>query len=521
MPHNVNHLAKACISGCVERYHVDSGIDGFNMDPLGTSARNVAPWIKARVKGGGVEVTVGNESFSADPNKAIIKSIEFGFSGKMEGKMEIIDEKGGEMGFFLRTLQGMDKCVTRIGTGSILEFEIGWTGNDCEGNRIVKKSPKMRAVILGIESQVSNGLIRFIIVFGPSETVLQSYYIDKTWGTEEDPIKLEDAINQLGQYTEGGSPAITIKYAEKKANGEVEFVGGFDWVNHGKKGPLNAWKGNGENKYQTISQWIAPYRVKDGAKEKGVVLMHQPDEPDVLILLRDPSVEEEQQFNISKVIANFIVNGGSCSNVLEFNPKLNLVNVMARFKSGGSSGGSLKSNNEFSEDEKKPTPSKAGDDAGPKTQVVPSQPALYSEGPKNAQKEVNKSQEVHSRAEAVTIDGQAAGTTAELRIVGTTLPEFYALNSLGKSVSVTIINPFYIQGGQPGRSCGDWIKRADCNRFLSNKNWEIHGWSHAVQEGSFVTTLNLFLATPEMDGHTSGGNTLGANGSGISLENTC
>lgn len=521
MPHNANHLATQCKSGCLRTYEIRGAPDGFSMDPVGgemANVKNFAPWIEATI---GATVTVGNESFSADPNTAVIKSLEFGFGNMTVGKMEIVDEKGGEMGFFLRSLQGMEKCPSNIGVGgSLLEFQVGWTGITCDGEAISTRSPKLKSAITRIQSSVSNGLIKFIIEFAPAEAVLQTYKIDKTFGTEENPMKMERAIRALGRYTEGGSPEVIVKFAKRNAQGDIIIVPGLNWENHGIGGPEACWKCENLTKYEAISNWVAGYRVKEGPISKGVLVIHEPQTPNEIIILQDPTVDENEKQNPTIGVGNFIVNGGKCSNVLEFNPVLDIVSVMAKYRAGGSSGGALKSDGEFAEDEKKPTPAQAGDDAGAQQQIVPSQHLVYSEGTKNAQNELNKSQEAHLKAEAVSLVAKG-GITAQLRIVGTTLPDFYALNVLGKACSITIINPFHIEGGEPGRSCGDFTKKADCNVFLSNKNWQINGWSHSIQEGSFVTTLSVLLAAPQFDGGTSGANTLGANETGIPVENTC
>lgn len=516
MPHN----RKGCLAGCISDYRGD-GPDGFGVEPLGGTFGQVvsmAPYVEVRIEGSGATVTVGNSSFSSDPNTAIVKSIEYGFDNKMEGKVEIIDEKGGETGFFQTALQKMEKCVPNIGTGHRIRFKVGWIGVDCNGGQVRKLTEEKAASITQITSQVSNGLIRFSINFGPVESVLQTYKTDVTFGTEEDPIKLTDALQQLANYTEGGSPRFQITYAKKDADGTIKTVDSFDWIGYGEESPKAKWPCNSQNKYETIAAWISPYRVQDGDEDKGVTLIHDPDVPDKVTLLLDPTPTENEKQG-GKVVCNYIVNGGSCSNVLEFNPTLDIVSVMRKTRSGGSSGGALTSNGEFVEDQSKPTPGAKGADAGPQTQIVPTQAIVYTAGTSNAQKEMNKSQDAHFKAENVNMVAKG-GITADLRIVGSTLPEYHSLQSKGKFVSITIINPLLIQGGDD-KSCGDFLQKADCNQFLSNKSWMILGWSHSIQEGSFVTTLKVLLAAPGFDNSTSAENSLGANDTGIAIENTC
>jgi len=519
MPHN----RKGCLAGCISDYRGD-GPDGFGVEPLGGTFGQVvsmAPYIEARIEGSGVQVTVGNSSFNAageGKNTAVVKSLEYGCINKMEGKIEIVDEIGGDLGFLNTSLNKMEKCIPNLGTGHRLIFRVGWVGIDCNGNKFQKLSPRMRSIINIISSQVSNGLIKFTMNFGPVEAALQIYRPDVTFGTDEDPITITDALKQLGNYTEGGSPKLEIKYAQQDADGKIEIVDSFNWRNYGKKGPEAKWPCNLQNKYETIAKWIAPYRVQDGADDRGLVLIHGTENPSEVVLLLDPSPIEEERKNLKSVICNYVVNGGSCSNVLEFNPKLDIISVMRKTRSGGSSGGALTSNGEFVEDDNNPTPERKGADAGPQTQVIPTQAVVYSAGTSNAQKEMKKSQEAHLRAEGlVTAFG---GIEAELRIVGSTLPEYHSLNFAARFVSITIINPFSIRGGGD-KSCGDFLQKADCNQFLSNKGWLVLGWSHSIQEGSFVTTLKVQLAAPGVDITTSADNKLGANDTGIEIDNTC
>ncbi len=153
MPHN----RKGCLAGCISDYRGD-GPDGFGVEPLGGTFGQVvsmAPYVEVRIEGSGATVTVGNSSFSSDPNTAIVKSIEYGFDNKMEGKVEIIDEKGGETGFFQTALQKMEKCVPNIGTGHRIRFKVGWIGVDCNGGQVRKLTEEKAASITQITSQVS------------------------------------------------------------------------------------------------------------------------------------------------------------------------------------------------------------------------------------------------------------------------------------------------------------------------------------------------------------------------------
>ena len=70
-------------------------------------------------------------------------------------------------------------------------------------------------------------------------------------------------------------------------------------------------------------------------------------------------------------------------------------------------------------------------------------------------------------------------------------PYFANLTSFtGKEVSIIVLNPFSTK-----TDC-TWISEPTCNQVLSNKHYLIKGVSHQITEGSFVTTLHVFMFAP-------------------------
>jgi hypothetical protein len=233
-----------------------------------------------------------------------------------------------------------------------------------------------------------------------------------------------------------------------------------------------------------------------------------------LIVLEDPTPNEGEKQN-SRSLGTFIVNGGRCSSVLEFSPTVNIISALGSLSSGGSTKttgtGPVKA-----ETEKSQNIQSGNKNVGTQTTFTISQPSSYSDG-KNAPDEVVKSIAAHLKASKLS--GLTTGPiTAELRIVGNTDPRFYQFDK-GQSISVVVISPNHINGGKAGQSCGDFLKTTTCHPFFSNKEWTFMGWNHAVQEGSFVTTLKLFLATPGID--IGANENLGANETGAQAKNAC
>lgn len=498
-----------CLAGCIDRYHTPPLWD---QPPFlnGDRAENVAPFIWAQIVGGGQVITVGNESYPADPHKAVIKSIDFGFINTNQGKLEIVDEEGGKLSIFL---DNAAKCASNVGVTSKIRFRIGWVYTKCDGGNGEASSPIMESTIVGIQSNLSNGLIKFIISFDTYSAFTQQLREDKTYGQEKSGQKqhLEDAIVQL--FNE--EPSIRVRFGYYNESGQLIYSS-LDWVDHGKKGPKSIWHSDSQNRYSVVAKWIEGYRVNMGQNGKGVILINNPQLPDELIVLADPSKSCNEKVEPTRTLGTFIVNGGKCSSVIEFSPTFDFVSVIGHYNTGGSSQGGISTKQSKKEDTKRITCNEQGDKVGTQSQVSPNQSTFSSDG-LNAPENTNKASEVHAKAHKL-VDVQGKSIVGELRIVGNIFRNFYSLDGiLGAFVSIVVINPNHISSN--GNGCGDFLKRADCHPFYSNKNWQVQGVNHAIQEGSFVTTLKVTLMLPGVD--LSSGNTLGASSTGITVKGTC
>lgn len=500
-----------CLAGCVSKYESPPVWDQVPFLKGQPQAENFAPYIWAKISDGSSEITVGNESYPYNPNKAIIKSLEAGFINQVEGSLEIVDEEGGQLSIFLDSVQ---KCGSRFNLGSSLIFKVGWVFTRCDGSKGISTSPIISATILAVSSNLSNGLIKFTVKFASAGPLVQQLRYDGTYGQEKSGQKayLEDAIQELAAK----EPAINVRYGYYNESGELIYSS-LDWVDHGEKGPKSIWHGDSQNKYSTIAKWLEGYRVNDGKKGKGIILIHDPQKFDNLVVLMDPSKSCDEKVDPIS-FGTFIVNGGKCSSVLDFSPTFDFVSAMGYFNSGGSTKGALSSKPSKKEDPqvKSITCDENQKQVGTTSQVSPNQSSFASDGI-NAPDNVNKSSEAHMKANRL-VDVQGPAISAELRIVGNIHDKLYQMIQ-GLFCSIVVISPNYISGGKTGESCGDFLKKADCHPFYSNKNWLIQGVNHSIQEGSFVTTLKVMLAVPGIE--LSSGNTLGASPTGITVRGTC
>jgi hypothetical protein len=120
--------------------------------------------------------------------------------------------------------------------------------------------------------------------------------------------------------------------------------------------------------------------------------------------------------------------------------------------------------------------------------------AWDAHGPANGIDKTDEGQNAHGKANQINTAGLQS-IEAELVIQGD--PGVHLVDMkrvIGSYVSVVAVNPFHIFSS--GNDCGGWLAQPGCNEVLSNKNWLVRGAYHKISEGQFITTLNLFLATP-------------------------
>ena len=96
----------------------------------------------------------------------------------------------------------------------------------------------------------------------------------------------------------------------------------------------------------------------------------------------------------------------------------------------------------------------------------------------------------------IIMDG---GIRADMVIVGD--PKFPTQADgviYGLFISIVFVNPFHLIADEE-EPCGEWMANPPCNEFLSNKNWLIERVNHKIQDGTYTTTLGLWLAAPGVD----------------------
>lgn len=502
-----------CLAGCINNYFC---APLHQPGPAGKQAESFSPIVKIKI-GSETLITVGNESFPANPHTAVIKSFEIGWVDSMAMSVEILDEAGGRFGAFV---DGLAKCATYIGPSAVIESEWGWVYSTCDGQKNTIISPKCRSVFAGMEVNYSEGKIKYKITGTGLDPIYADMREDKVFGESAKKIKLEDAIVQLCAI----DPPIQVDFCEIQPDGKLKCGRNmFNWEKSGKGGPEGVFQCDSLNRIPTIAKWLEPFRINDGSeKGKGVVLIIDPRNYDRLIVLKDPTLDpgESRTCSAADNLGTFIVNGGKCSSVIEFTPKWNFVSGFANFNSGGDTGSAATSRSVYAEDAKqKNQEQEHGKNVGLQQQTTITQQAWEAYGPKNAHEEVLKSQQRHNKANRM-LDVGVATIEADLKILGDPRPQFVDLQGwMSKKVSIVAINPFHISG-DVNAVCGEWLAKPGCNKWLSNKSWRVQAMNHSISEGSYTTTMKIQLESPGIEvGHKD---PLGGQGSGgPTVKNTC
>ena len=474
-----------CLVGC-SNGEFDPVIDGMI----------ATPFVICQFGGSGQPVlTVGNKSISSnngfkklgiDSDKikggviqtAHVKSFEFGYSTGSTQTIEITDEIGGDFHTFADRLVTQLDDKTLALPGALVQF--GWIYTDNNGNTgKVKKSTTLFGTMVGMDVAFEFGRVNYTIKMPDLMQLAFTGGITESYTN----TTLGDAITALLKKTKQRP-----LFVKKGPDNKKTYLNPNDFFEIGdKKMTLIA---NGMNPIDTINSWIKPFVTKD---KKGCTLSsgHEAGvDEDVVYILQDPQPNKDEGTTTSKPIAQYMVNGGNCSDVISFSPKINFPAAFAAIiGSGGSMSagvGTTTINNQSEKD-----PNVAGQPSAPSTGNA----AIQAHGP-NAAIEVQKGDIAQQKAGTIMAP-EVAAVSAELKIKGDPSDRYTTPCIAGSFVSLTVINPFGITFANNSVSWSH-LTASSCNDVLSNPNWMLQGVNHSIREGSYTTTLSLFLVVPQL-----------------------
>ncbi len=474
----------------------------FCCEPIRTllNTEVMSPFITLTVSGSAGTITVGNKSQPVRYNNAgevengynhvAVKSLKFGHAEGLEMEVEVTDEAGGSFATFIDSVMSQQN-FKKLRNSNWMNVTWGWIESSCNGADRVIRQTSHTMILISMEFSYQHGLMKFNLKGKDMSQPAFESEIDETYGADDYPLPIKQAIEKICE--DYGCKARFLR-----VDGSTWEFG--DPAQNGGEGDPNAIKGSfkahGEDFIQAILRWITHYKTDRG---KGIVPAFNskltPGQHIELILWEAESSNCTEPYACKLSIGTYIVNGGKDSPVISFQP-----NIRYTFAALGKSGGnSSEYKNEQRKEKRKETGEEDCDygDSGNVNQgmrsynIASANDALNIYGTKLVLRESMAAQTAHAKANEVY-----SPISAELKIQGDPiLADPIALRR--RTVAIVVINPYHIQ--KSSESCGDWLQAENCNPVLSNRNWLIKGSSHEIKEGSYTTTLKLFLAAPGVD----------------------
>jgi hypothetical protein len=482
-----------CLAGCGQ-YSCSSKAE----KPI-TPGHSFAPFVKVRFGSRkDAEITVGNESSGVFNNHAIIKSFSYGISNGQEVSIEIVDEQGGA---FRAVFDTIAKCLVNINQPIYqIAFSYGWVRVDCDGNKLTPiESPICKALVKKIDVTYQQGKAKYKVL---SKSIMQATDVareNSIKGSDQSKISLEEAIilacKEQPPVLEPYKGIVTAKGEQKTE----PFKDSKLWEFQNEKVIIDKFECKNQTKVQAMYDWLEPYITK---KKKGIFVTADNIDPEKIIFW-----EQSDGKDCSVNVGTYIVNGGECSPVIDFNPTITWLPGVAAIPS--QAGGNVHGSATAASGSKEPGINKnsvteaqetQGENAGSTALFNPTDFGYNTHGPSDVHKKTNEARSKHADAARRYSGGGILPITADLVIIGDPgiTKGFSVINQLvGRKVSIVFINPFYI-GTKDGND-KQYLAIPGCNEILSNRGWQIQGVNHTIQEGKYTTTLKLYLTGPNLD----------------------
>lgn len=476
----------------------------FSCSPLEAPEQGLifSPYVEmafGEIAGGrSIFLGVGNNS-APTANLAAIKSFSYGLLCGSSGtgvEMEIVDNGAALYKDIIRNLN--KKVATRreevmkvsIDYGWLITrpIELGGTGIPYLYSAASSQQQIVRGMLKECETSFSNGNVTLKLKLTPPE--VQDVGITRSEGDEDAPEDLKEAISNLLKRPDVGYSDVFFRSAESVDDQNEKDDLEFKASDGGKNGPKSVWPTNQMNALAICRQWLMNVTSVNG---KGLLMVYDMTK-NAMIIQEDPNDNEDKPNCCESNVATYVVNGGGCSPVIEFNPSFNwpLGSIPGR---GGTAGGASGSKQPVLEPEKV-------EKVGTQTSPVIEQHVWNFRVPEDQADEANDATIANLEAQQTSgggIAGAATGMTAELKILG---DPYYTNGAtmINKFISIVFINPFYIgESNQKNTKGPIWLQTSNCNSILSNKRYMLTGVSHNISNGTFTTTLSLRLMAPNLD----------------------
>ena len=449
----------------------------------------VGPFVEITIEG--KKITNSNIGNLSEDGTACIKSFQYGraVSNGVGFKVEIINETWDWVKKTFKALNKTKKQVLPDMKKATCEF--GWVVRDC--NNIVSRisnrdfGGELFFLVNTVESSFENGVYKISVEC----TDLMTRNNNQTqglneFGDDDNKMNLKNGLRKIwtGNYT---PPVERVIFRKWDADGPAGTGGDFNFRNKdgGESGPWGTWQTKEKNKLSTTRNWLNGVNTEN---KRGIRQDFDNENSLTMVFQEDPTSLAQ----CKNSIGTYVVNGGNCSPVISFNPKINwiLENSGTGAVSGGASSPSGSANRN---DRIKANPLWREDETIGGEQKAAIDEVQRGWRPKSAQVgETSESLTNHSKA---TRGNELVNPIeAELTVQGN--PKFaynYGQGGIAnKTMAIVVLNPAVIRG------C-TWIAKDPVNEILSNRAWQVMGVDHQITDGKYVTTFKVMLPAPNAD----------------------
>jgi hypothetical protein len=510
------------------------------------TGHNLAPWVQIWFINGDFCVAVGNNSMpggsSPSPiacgigstertscdgqitttyaaNHAVITSFSYGHSGGngngSDGlAVEIIDEEGSEFCNFMINLFPKGQAPGDAATSCDMAFQFGWISLDCSGNpcNVLSRPRKVTPQTVDV-SFTGGGVIKFVInAVNPATIIAEGTNNDNTIYSSN--LTLKEAIvkmfqdqckitplflTSVSQATTGTSVCYEnflatcsnqVAFDDAKSYPEWEFFNN-EGLN-GKPSGEAGWDTNNKDPINAALSWLQE-KATNNDPPRGFVVgtCNLANSDPTVIFWESPLPDCQGNAPQMDNIGTYIVNGGACSSVLSFTPKMNWT------RSNTGKGGSV---GDYGTQASLALKNCKTTGKGTAERVIITSRTATQSGINGGDHTV-VAHSAQTRATPVT-----PAISADLVVQGNPYLDNPVSLCKGMKCSILVVNPFMLRPNvtlaQCATGCCDggtppnWLADPPVNTMLSNRGWIIEGVSHEIKEGSFTTTIKVNLPAP-------------------------
>ena len=259
--------------------------------------------------------------------RLVVSSFQYGQDNGIGAVIEITDEEGGIFHkFFDKILVSMREATEKY----IINIQWGWVSSKCDGvadsakDAIFSQSCVHTLILTKINIKFESVLKFTLECTDTMQPALETRHAKKH-GTDRPQQKLpiKEAIKRACKLN---NPPMDVEFRRrglpsinKKTSKPLPIEDAWEFLDN----PKCVWEGNQQNILGLLHKWIQSFTTD---KNLGIKIAWRDTNGcnPTLVLWEDgsPKCNDESKCDVSRSIGNYIVNGGQCSPVIEFNPQI-------------------------------------------------------------------------------------------------------------------------------------------------------------------------------------------------------